>query len=195
MCTTGYCVPNGAAESETGGETMDGYGTIRLEISPVGGDASIFDGTTSIRVTVNYESCLQDFYLSNPEFLQDGPDGMPVFDAWLYKLCADFQGTPVCVVEEIKQSFILANDVYALTIAYQIGEPENLADSELRVGPLPTSELAGCPAQVEVRQAGMVGLDSNGIQIWRISTLPAMNTAETDQATPIRVEVEATSSP
>ena len=125
--------------ASTGG-TDAGHGTVRIEISPLAGDTTIFDGTTEIVATVNYESCLQDFYLtSNPTFQKVGPDGAPVFDAWIAKLCADFSDIPVCSVDAIEQTLIPDNDVYTLQVTYAIEDPESIAYRELHVGPLPTS--------------------------------------------------------
>jgi hypothetical protein len=177
------------SETETGDEQTDGHGTVAIQVFPIAGDASLFEGTTEVVATVHYQSCLQDFYLGSPEYFKSGPEGAPIFEAWLYKLCADFENTPECLVDEISQAFILESDVYTLMVTYSIGAAASLSGSEFRLGPLPTSELAGCEAGVEVQQAGLIGRDTNGTMIWRISTLPANNTAVTDQDTPLVVEV------
>jgi hypothetical protein len=36
----------------------------------------------------------------------------------------------------------------------------------------------------------LIGKNANGEQIWRISTLPAQNSAEAGQGAPLRVEVQ-----
>jgi hypothetical protein len=188
--TTGESESGSEAATETGEDTMDGHGSVRIEIVPLGGDTSIFDGTTEVVATVHYESCLQDFYLStNPEFAKDGPDGAPIFGAWVDKLCADFAGSPVCSVVEIGQTLLPDNAVFSLRVSYAIADAASLSDSELHVGPLPTTELAGCEASVELQQSGLIGRDADGVDIWRISTLPASNRATTDQGAPLRVEV------
>ena len=113
----------------------------------------------------------------------------PIFDAWVAKLCADFADSPVCSVVEIGQNLLPDNAVYSLRVSYAIADAASLSDSELHVGPLPTSELAGCDASVELQQNGLIGRDANGANIWRIATLPANNRATTDQGAPLRVEV------
>lgn len=177
------------AETETGDDSMDEHGTVRVEVVPLGGDVSIFDGTAEVVATVHYESCLQALYLGNPELTLNGTEGAPIFEDWLDRLCADFEGTPVCSVPRVEQTLDPDNDVYSLQITYAILEFASLADSELHVGPLPTSDLAGCEARVELQQSGLIGRDINGVNIWRISTLPANNTAVTNQGAPLRVEV------
>ena len=115
---------------------------------------------------------------------------MAVFDSWIDKLCTEFEGTPPCNVENISQNLISANGVYTLVVEVSIEDPTSLAGSEFRVGPLPTTALAGCPAEVEVRATGLIGRDQAGEQLWTISTLPANNGAVTNQAGAIAVEVD-----
>jgi hypothetical protein len=62
------------------------------------------------------------------------------------------------------------------------------------VGPLPTSELAGCPAEVELQQTSIIGHNADGA-IWRVSALPGDNTAETNQDVPVLVQVIAIEPP
>jgi hypothetical protein len=187
MCVAGYCAP--LDETETGDDETDGYGTVAIEVVPLDGDTSILAGTTEVVVTVNYLDCVQEFYIGDDDLTQDGQDGMPVFEAFVDKLCSDYQGIVSCTVEEIRQNLIEANSVYSLTITYQIQDSASIVGNVIRVGPLPTTALAGCPAQIELRQPGVIGKNDVGDQLWRIVTLPASNTAETDQATALRVEV------
>jgi hypothetical protein len=175
----------------------ENFGTIRIEISPLNGDLSILNGTTEITATVNYENCLQEFYLTrNTTYTQDGVDGASVFTDWQARLCTDFSDIPACEVTEIKQNLIEANDVYSLAVTYKItdNEPANLAYREIHVGPLPVEAFAGCGdgerPLVELRQPGLIGKNAAGAQIWRISTLPAQNSAVADQGAPLRVEVQ-----
>ena len=191
-CSTGgggELTGDSESETETGEDSMDGHGTVRIVPMPLDGDASVFDGTTSVHATVHYGSCLQEFYFDNPEFQQLGPEGAPVFDAWFYKLCADFESSPLCLLGEIEQWLIPASSIYNLQVSYAIAAGTSLAGSEFHIGPLPTSELAGCEARVELLQTGLVGRDTDGTIIWRIATLPANNTAVTDQSAPLQVEI------
>jgi hypothetical protein len=176
----------------------ENFGTIQIEISPLGGNLSILNGTTEITATVHYENCLQEFYLMrNTTYTQDGVDGAAVFTEWQDRLCTDFTDIPDCEVTEIKQNLIEANDVYSLVVTFKINDndPANLAYRELHVGPIPVEAFAGCGdgerPLVELRQSGLVGKDANGQQIWRISTLPAQSSAAPNQGAPLRVEVQA----
>jgi hypothetical protein len=187
MCFAGYCVP--LDESETGDDGTYGYGTVAIEVVPVDGDSSIIAATTEVNININYRDCVRDFYLGDDDLNQDGQYGMPVFDAFVDKLCSDYDGIVNCTVKEMRQNLIVANDLYSLGITYQIQDSASLVGNEIRVGPLPTTALAGCPAQIELRQSGAIGKNNVGEQIWKISTLPASNIAETDQATPLRIEV------
>jgi hypothetical protein len=178
-------------------EEPENFGTIQIEIEPLNGELSILSGTTEITATVNYENCLQGFYLErNTTYTQDGVDGAAVFAEWEDRLCSDFTDIPACEVVEIKQNLIEANSVYSLSITYRItdNDPANLAYRELHVGPLPYEAFAGCgdgeSPLVELRQPGLIGKNANGEQIWRISTLPAQNSAEAGQGAPLRVEVQ-----
>jgi hypothetical protein len=180
----------------------ENFGTIQIEISPLSGNLDILAGTTEITATVNYENCLQEFYLErNTTYTQDGVEGSAVFADWQARLCADFEDIPACEVTEIKQNLIEANSVYSLSITYKItdNDPAKLAYRELHVGPIPVEAFAGCGdgenPLVELRQQGLTGYNAAGEQIWRISTLPAQNSAQVGQGAPLRVEVQAINSP
>lgn len=177
----------------------ENFGTIRIEVSPAGGDLNILAGTTEVTATVNYETCLQDFYLSNhTTYTQDGIDGAAVFDDWKTRLCTEFADIPDCEVTEMRQTLLQANDVYSLTVTYKIndGDPSNLAYREFRVGPLPVEAFSACgdglSPLVELRQGGLLGRNAQGQQIWRIATLPAQNVAYAEQGAPLRIEVVST---
>lgn len=183
-------------------EEPENFGTVRIEISPLSGNLDILAGTTEITATVNYENCLQEFYLlRNTTFTQDGIDGAAVFADWETRLCTEFSDIPACEVVEMRQNLIEANSVYSLTITYRItdNDPAKLAYRELHVGPLPYDYFAGCgngeSPLVELRQPGLIGKNANGDQIWRISTLPAQNSAEAGQGAPLRVEVQSSMMP
>lgn len=173
----------------------DNFGTVRIEMAPVGGDLNIFSGTVEVVATVNYEGCLQDFYLLNqPGYQKDGPEGAEVFDEFIDKLCG-YDDTPDCEVLSIDQTLLENTDVYNLRVTFRINDPSTLAYSEVHVGPLPTEAFAGCGdgelPTVDLRASGLVGFDADGVQIWRISTLPASTEAVADQGAPLRVDIVA----
>jgi hypothetical protein len=179
---------------ETGSEEQ--HGSIRLELRSFNDDLTVFDGTTEVTATVQYESCLQDFYLNRmPNYQQDGLEGAVVFEAWADRLCSAFDNVSDCEVTGISQNLIEANSVYSLSVTMQINDASSLSGREIHVGPLPLPALADCSAgqqpSVEVRQSGLIGKDAMGVQIWRIHALPAANVAVADQATPLRIDITA----
>jgi len=178
-------------------EEPEDFGSIRIEIAPLGGAVEMFNGTTEVVATVHYETCLQDFYLvNNPTFQIDGPDGAAVFEDWQERLCgSEFDKVPDCEVTDIQQNLLDVNQVYNLQITYKINDPSTLAYRELRVGPLPVEGYAVCGdnqrPRVELQQSGLLGYDSDGLQLWRISSLPGSNVAVANQGAPLRVETIA----
>jgi hypothetical protein len=171
------------------------FGTIRIEMAPLAGNTDIFNSTVEVVATVHYETCLQDFYLNRkPTYQQTGPDGAPVFEEWATRLCSsEFSDIPDCEVTEIEQALLDVNNVYTLKVTYKINDASTLAYRELHVGPIPTEEFAACGSEsrprVELQQTGLLGRNSMGQQIWRISTLPASNVAVANQGAPLRVEL------
>ncbi|PRQ05107.1 hypothetical protein [Enhygromyxa salina] len=174
----------------------ENFATIRIEMSPTNGTTELFAGTTEITATVQYETCLQDFYLvRQPTFQKDGTDGAPVFADFEDRLCSDFMDIPDCEVTEIKQNLIDANQVYSLAVTFKINDPSTLPYRELHIGPLPVEAFAGCDSgqgpSVELRQSGLIGKNSAGTQIWRIGALPGTNIAVANQGAPLRVDLVA----
>ncbi len=181
-------------------EEPENFGTVRIEVAPLAGAVEMFNGTTQIVATVHYETCLQEFYLDrNPTFQIDGPDGAPVFEEWVERLCTEFGDVPECEVESIEQNLLEVNQVYTLSVTYKITDPSTIPYREVHVGPLPLEGFAGCgdnsSPRVELQVSGLIGKDSNGTQLWGISTLPGSNVAVPNQGAPLRVETIATNNP
>ncbi|HVI02581.1 MAG TPA: hypothetical protein VM869_27940 [Enhygromyxa sp.] len=178
-------------------EEPENFGTIRIEMAPLAGTVEIFNGTVEVVATVHYESCLVDFYMNRqPTYQQTGPDGAAVFEEWTSRLCSsEFSDIPDCEVTKIEQTLIPDNDVYTLKVFYKINDFSTLAYRELNVGPIPVEAFAECgseaSATVELQQSGLLGRNSMGQQIWRISTLPGSNVAKAGQGAPLRVELIA----
>jgi hypothetical protein len=181
-------------------EEPEDFGTVRIEISPLGGAVDMYNGTTEIVATIHYETCLQEFYLQRkPSYQQDGPEGAAVFEEWSERLCSDFDKTVDCEVELMEQVLLELNNVYTLRVTYKINDPSTIAYRELHIGPIPVEGFAECGdgqrPRVELQQAGLVGRDSQGGQLWRISTLPGQNVAVANQGAPLRVETVSTIDP
>lgn len=179
-------------------EEPEDFGTVRIEVSPANGDLMILAGTTEVVATVEYGACLTDFYLNRqPTYTKDGPDGAPVFTDFEARLCSDYDDIPECEITDISQTLISSNDVYRLSVTYKItnNDPASIAYREFHVGPIPVEEFAGCGegegALVELATSGLLGKNAQGDTIWRISTLPAQNSARANQGAPLRVTVVA----
>lgn len=179
-------------------EEPENFGTIRIEIVPLSGNLDILAGTTEITATVNYQNCLQEFYLQRKTtYTKDGVDGAPLFAEWQDRLCSDFEDIPACEVKEIRQNLDPANNIYTLTITYTItdNDPGKLAYRELHVGPLPVEAFADCGEAerplAELRQTGLVGKNASGQPIWRISTLPPESYAVANEGAALSVDVQA----
>jgi hypothetical protein len=180
-------------------EEPENFGDVRIEVAPVGGDTAIVNGTVEVQVTVDYQTCLQDFYLLNhTTYTQDGIDGAAVFEEWAGRLCQG-DDIPDCEVTEIKQTLVEANGVYSLKVTFKINDPATIPYREFHVGPLPLEAFASCGDSqsplVELPQAGLTGRDANGTQLWRISSFQGPNVAEANQGAPLRVEIVATTMP
>ncbi|NVB40000.1 hypothetical protein G6O69_19300 [Pseudenhygromyxa sp. WMMC2535] len=187
--TTGAALLALTASSSCKEPEPDKFGTVRIELSPLGGEGdTVFAGTTEVIATVNYEDCLQDFYLiDRTDYQKDGPEGAPVFDQFAETLCTDYDEAPECEVDSIDQTLLEGTDVYNLKVTFTITDPSSLSYRELNIGPLPTEDLAGCSPIVELNVNGLIGRDANGTQIWGISTLPGSSRATTNQGAPLRV--------
>jgi hypothetical protein len=177
----------------------ENYGTIRIELAPLGGDANIVAGTATAVVTVNYGQCLQDFYLSrNPAHQQDGVEGSAVFQDWAGRLCSDFDRTPDCEVVSIEQLLLETDDIYTLKITYKINDPTSINYRELRIGPLPTEDFAGCtgasaedsrPFVTFQGMGAVLGRDAQESQLWRISSYQSPTRGVVGQGAPIKAEI------
>lgn len=177
-------------------EEPEPFGVINVEVQPQT-DASMFAGTAEVTATVHYEACLEDFYLNRrPEYQIDGTEGSAAFAEWQERLCSmeEFgSDIPDCEVTDITQNLFMDTMVYSLAITYKINDPASIAYREFLIGPLPTEEFAACAdgrPLVELRQAGLLGKDANGTNIWRISSLPDPNSAVANQGAPLRVKVD-----
>ena len=181
-------------------EEEEDFGTVRIEMAPLAGKSEMFTGTTKIVATVQYETCLQEFYLSKqPTYQQDGPDGAKVFEDWAGRLCTDFDKLPDCEVTSIEQLLIESSNVFSLRVTYKINDPSTIAYREVHVGPLPVEGFADCGdgqrPRVELQGSGLAGYDANDQPLWRISTLPGSNVAVANQGAPLRVELDYVNPP
>ena len=114
-------------DPETTGALRDGHGSVMLSLSRGEGvDESPFSGTATVRATLDYGTCLREFYDANPNWHLSGEDGQSVFDRWADELCA--QSTADCTVDEIEQD--LVNDKWTdfFKLTYKILDTDGNAD-------------------------------------------------------------------
>lgn len=174
---------------EGGSLGMD-HGVVTLEL---GRDTQEVDdpfvGTARVEVTLLYLECLIDFYDANPSWQQDGVDGSVVFDAALATgLCDPADPTLIeCSVAGFTQELDTGK---MLTVRYDVTGP--LEDRQLRFGPLPTQELAACPAGglpiVRISSGAVRGFDAAGAMLWALESFQPPEGA-TDQGAVLRIRV------
>ena len=176
-------------ETETGGsiEGLDEHGTVRVQVSALDGDTSIFEGTERVLVTLNYLDCLQGFYTgSGAAWRQGGVAGGPVFEAFVGTLCEE-PGAPACTINAITSLVDSDANDFEITVDYAIEDIATLEGAEFALGPLPNVDLAGCSPRVQMRSDGVSGVDAAGDQVWRLGTISGTNEAMTDDVLPIQI--------
>lgn len=134
--------------------------------------ANPYVSTTRVTVSMDYQTCLQDYYDADPDQRQDGRDGELVFgpadlggEGWQDRLCEDLESSQAaCSINKITQE--LEMGIPHITVEYNLTAPE-LEGRVLLFGPLPTSETADC-ADPEVRVSSSLpsGYNGPGDQIW-----------------------------
>jgi len=130
----------------------------------------LFAGTAEIRVTVNYGTCLQEFYTStNSNYAQDGVDGEEVFLEWEERLCSEeIAGAFACQVQSFKQNF--TNMGANLQISLTGIDPGGIEGRKIPIGPLPLENLAECIPQVSLAASSVSGYDSDGSLLWTVES-------------------------
>lgn len=161
---------------------LDHHGDVAIEMLTADNqERSPFEGTQVISISLDYLECLVDFYAEAPEWRQDGPQGGPVFDAWLEQACAA-PGLD-CAIASIEQNLDVSPP--RLTVRYEIsGDPEGRT---LQFGPLPDAELAGCEPIVRLgRPDAIHGEDAEGERAWSLVSFNP-DKARTDQGQAITI--------
>lgn len=189
-----------ADESSTGPDVELQHGFVRVQLQTAEGEQrDPFVGTTRMQITLNYEQCIFDFYVANPDWRPDGADGEAVFGAadlggegWYDRLCSvDIPDIADCDVAMIEQQL---EQIPVLRISYTVSG--DLDGKVVPFGPLPTAALAGCEgdATPTVRLSNgnlVVGYDEGSAEIWDGADYdPAI--AATDDEAPIVVQIERT---
>ncbi len=189
-----------ADESSTGPDVELQHGFVRVQLQAAKGEErDPFAGTARMQITLNYEQCIFDFYVDNPDWRPDGPDGEAVFgssdlggEGWYDRLCSvDAPDIADCDVAMIEQQL---DPIPVLRISYVVSG--DLDGKVIPFGPLPTAALAGCTEAVQptVRLSNgnlVVGYDDGSAEIWDGADYdPAI--VATDEQGPIVVQIERT---
>lgn len=163
------------------------HGTVRITLTPAQNvEGNPFVGTAQIRAVMDYDTCLQNFYESNPEYQQDGAIGETVFgtyddggEGWAERLCDDTPPQQVpCESVTIEQQLDNAKE---LRVIYNVSTTD-LETKYVLFGPIPLAGLAMCEAGVQPRVSlsgnAVAGLDAQGGELWQTVTF------DTPQAVP-----------
>ncbi|MFO0634175.1 MAG: hypothetical protein U0168_15115 [Nannocystaceae bacterium] len=122
-------------------------------------------------VSMDYETCLRDYYDANPDAQQGGPDGDLVFgthedggEAWRDRLCEDLERSQAdCSIIDINQELSMGTP--HLTVEYAV--QGTLEGRVLLFGPLPTGVTADCQdPTVRVSPQLPTGYNGQDDQIW-----------------------------
>jgi len=165
---------------------------IRLQRAP-DEPADPFVGTERVVITLNYEQCLFDFYVANPDYAQGGDLNMDIWgdsgEGWFERLCqVDVPDLVDCEVVAFEQQL---DPIPLLRVSYNVTEP--LEDMVLPFGPLPTAELAACAGDtqptVRLTNGNLVrGFDAGNVDLWSGQTFDP-SVAATDDPNPIVVDI------
>lgn len=174
------CLVGGMSSSSCKEEEQEKFGFACLELQRgETEDENPFAGTYKIQVKMSYEKCLQDYYLiKQPGQRLDGPEdqGGGVFAEWKERLCSeDVERRIDCEVEGFEQVFVEDSGLYNMTITYIVSDPAAISGRRILWGPGPLPEEAMCDAGQSpfvklIALSDIVGLDSQGNQIWKLET-------------------------
>lgn len=180
LCITG-CMASGLSLSCKEEESEE-FGYTCVELSRGNSVTSDpFVGTYDILVTLNYESCLVDYYTKkHPDQRLDGDLGPAVFEEWRTRLCTEEVPRRIeCEIppqDEMGFEQILQETdpkSYQLTIRYRTPDPGNLDGRILLWGPAPLTEYAECAEGLSSFVSlsnGIVGRDSDGKLLWHLQS-------------------------
>lgn len=168
------------------------HGFIKIDPRPRDGEnATVFNNTTRIRLTMEYEMCVRDFYAREPDYAQTGIKGHPVFadseadgEGWLDRLCDPKDAEQMdCEVRGIAQSL----DGNTLQVEYNINDGV-IEPFFLKFGPIPLDELTGCTSLMTLSNNAAQGF-AGDTPIWRTSSWNNRQ-GRPNQGAPLVVRVE-----
>jgi hypothetical protein len=171
-------------------DVADDHGSVAIRVLPAAGNTAYFPQTTQVTIQVRYNTCLSEFYQTNPSYQIDGVEGSEVFGSWQERLCnsGEFSNIADCTVEGYQQ--FLDDALPQMRVTYGINDGASIPNAQFRVGPVPLEDLAGCAPTIEVPAAGVSGLDAAGTVIWRGTSVDSENTARPNQGADVEVTVD-----
>ncbi len=173
-----------------GGESDPDHGYVKLQFRRVlSEDASPYQNTTQADIQLVYDTCIREFYASNPNWLQDGVDGAGAFmefadpdsKSYLCRQNDPSRGEVDCDVAMIDQRA----DTGRLRVVYDINEPD-MEEKVLFFGPIPCEKLTGCRPIVSLSGGSAVGR-SGQAQNWHYETVQNPNAVGCEPGAPIVV--------
>lgn len=162
-------MPSTSGTSGTTGPDADEFGFICVELVKAESEESDpFAGTTMIILTLEYESCLTDFYtVTHPEYFVEGEEGTAVFAEWVGRLCSEPVAPALVACEVAQFAFNIAKPPFQMTVEYKALDAAQIDGRTLLWGPAPLAELAGCePTARLVNVAGYGGEQLWSAQSW-----------------------------
>ncbi len=156
-----------------GEEEEDAFGYVTMElIRGAATDENIFGPTDLVDVSLNYDSCLADYYLNEGNsWAFDGADGSPVFSEWEQRLCdQDLKRVPDCEVLKISQTLEdgPVAKIASLEVQYKINDSA-IELALFYIGPIPVTATK-CKPTVEMHGGSVLGKNGAGAVLWKVDT-------------------------
>lgn len=183
-----------------GGSDEMTHGFVKLELRRSDAEESDpYVGTARIVASLEYGTCLTNFYQREVDWHADGTLGEEVFGAgdgsgenWKDLLCAEGAPYVECEILELDQQLDAMPP--RLTVAYDVAGAD-IEGRLLKFGPLPTPELAACEAgllpSVNIGPSSLQGFDGSGNLLWEISSFNP-SAAATNDGGAIRISASRT---
>lgn len=153
----------GTPDTTTGGEA-DQFGFICVVLKKAESEESDpFVGTEMIRLTLDYEACLSEYYSTHPGQVNNAE----VFGAWVDRLCSEPVDAPLvaCEVDTFEQGFPDGGPSY-MAVQYKVSDAAQIDGRTLLWGPAPLAATAGCEPTAKFTVAGSATGFSQGPPVW-----------------------------
>ena len=173
------CTVGGLSLMSCGKDEVEDFGFTCIDLNPGEGvDVDPFLGTYKIKVRLNYEPCLRDYYLNkHPEMRIDGTDEPVVFEEWKERLCSEeIDGRIECEIDGFKQVLMdTGTEAYYMEVSYLTPKPDALSGGKLLWGPGPLPDAAECTMGLKPfvnlsSLSGVTGEDKNGKKLWQVQS-------------------------